>query len=298
MQVYLFLVILIAAVFSLECEKGWISSDDHCYYKPPIQANYQSTLDICAELHSEVLTIDSKEEQDMVTKYLVNGFANIWLDALNSKYENWLNNTKDVKKPTKSVKIYYNCAIVMHTRRHESKWIKEDCNIENEVVCKKRSSQPIPTTVFPSTPTTDKSPTTTFTTTPKPSTCKPGWKQFGQKCYFVNLNKLNWTQAEDFCQSQGSHLSSVHSLEECEFIRKWYREELRQTTYIYLGGYSVKLPKFFWVDGTSFNYTNWYLTPRTDETYTILYMTTDANTNTIYNYSPTSNTHSVCSFYL
>ena len=41
--------------------------------------------------------------------------------------------------------------------------------------------------------------------------CEEGWEENGDHCYFWSNDKKNWTDAEDFCQTEGGHLASVIS---------------------------------------------------------------------------------------
>lgn len=228
------------------CDKEWISYYDFCYHKLPLETNYRNAIDICGELHSEMLTIDTADEQLFVTRYLLAPESNLWLDSYNSKYENWLN--------TSTKLITGKCAVVHRLKRNEAKWIKEVCESENEVVCKKLSGEivhttklftettEIPeTTEFITTKTTTQFSTTTYNpTTISPNSCRQDWTRFRNKCYLVSLTDLEFEEANELCASKGGLLTSIHSKEENDFIMQLYQKSSSQQAYfIHIGGFNL-----------------------------------------------------------
>uniref|UniRef100_A0A914EDE9 Uncharacterized protein n=1 Tax=Acrobeloides nanus TaxID=290746 RepID=A0A914EDE9_9BILA len=53
--------------------------------------------------------------------------------------------------------------------------------------------------------------------TPVTLACDPEWTYFNNSCYKV-FHNANWTSAQDFCMKNGSNLTSIHSLEENQFL--------------------------------------------------------------------------------
>jgi hypothetical protein len=52
--------------------------------------------------------------------------------------------------------------------------------------------------------------------------CPDGWEAFGEHCYQMIWDSLWFKDAENYCQSLGGHLPSVHSLAENNFIHHFH----------------------------------------------------------------------------
>ena len=44
--------------------------------------------------------------------------------------------------------------------------------------------------------------------------CSEGWEANGKFCYYMSLERMNFSAAEESCQNLDSNLTSIHSLEE------------------------------------------------------------------------------------
>ena len=63
---------------------------------------------------------------------------------------------------------------------------------------------------------------------------------------------LSGEDAENYCQGEGGHLTSIHSEEENDFVSLLDSDQMR------IGGTDVlKEGTFVWTDGSAFNFTNW-----------------------------------------
>jgi hypothetical protein len=54
-----------------------------------------------------------------------------------------------------------------------------------------------------------------ITTTPL---CPSGWAEFEGHCYLFSEKSLIWVNAENDCNQRGSHLASIHSQAEHDFV--------------------------------------------------------------------------------
>uniref|UniRef100_A0A914QHH9 C-type lectin domain-containing protein n=1 Tax=Panagrolaimus davidi TaxID=227884 RepID=A0A914QHH9_9BILA len=65
---------------------------------------------------------------------------------------------------------------------------------------------------------------TTTTTTLKPKICPASWVYYDVTgfCYLVVNKATKWSDAEDWCFSQGGHLASIHSQAENNFVTSIY----------------------------------------------------------------------------
>ena len=84
--------------------------------------------------------------------------------------------------------------------------------------------------------------------------CENGWREFENSCYkmYFGKNKCG-AEAENECIKNDAHLTSIHSAEENEFITTLYVPRAR----ICIGGLRDG-NSFRWMDGSDFNYQNWY----------------------------------------
>ncbi|XP_031150865.1 galactose-specific lectin nattectin-like isoform X1 [Sander lucioperca] len=91
-----------------------------------------------------------------------------------------------------------------------------------------------------------------------PGSCPPGWTQFGSRCFSFNFQGKSWTDAENFCKSDGGNLASVHSEEEHVFLRDYIRKVTGENKKTWMGGFdSVQEGEWMWSDGSTFDYKHW-----------------------------------------
>ena len=83
--------------------------------------------------------------------------------------------------------------------------------------------------------------------------CESAWILFGDSCYFFALNAKSKDAAENDCIGKDSHLASIHSNEESEFV---WSQTINKDMWWWIGG-EKKENSFQWLDGTKFEYTNW-----------------------------------------
>ena len=83
-------------------------------------------------------------------------------------------------------------------------------------------------------------------------------EEYNGHYYAVIDNGMNWLDADEYCRKLGGHLATINSSAEQKFVQGIVFVQGKRNCY-WLGGYQslVKGDKWFWVDGTTFNYTNW-----------------------------------------
>uniref|UniRef100_A0A4X2JUG7 C-type lectin domain-containing protein n=2 Tax=Vombatus ursinus TaxID=29139 RepID=A0A4X2JUG7_VOMUR len=79
-----------------------------------------------------------------------------------------------------------------------------------------------------------------------------GWKFYNGNLYYFSQKRTSWYEAEKFCVSQGSHLTSVASEEEQEFL---IRRAKGISYWIGLTSLGTE-SSWHWVDGTPYKETN------------------------------------------
>ncbi|KAJ8029241.1 Brevican core protein [Holothuria leucospilota] len=106
--------------------------------------------------------------------------------------------------------------------------------------------------------------------------CPMYWTEFNGNCYlYVGTPASNWKRAEEYCVNGGSHLASVHSKEEDDYIRDLWRMSRNEQTFfldalkekvapisvapfVYIGlNDRAKEGTYEWTDGSPVDYVNW-----------------------------------------
>ncbi|KAM3827818.1 aggrecan core protein [Vipera latastei] len=82
--------------------------------------------------------------------------------------------------------------------------------------------------------------------------CETGWAKFQGNCYKHFEEKLTWMEAEKLCRKHQSHLSSIITPEEQEFVNS----NAQNYQWIGLSDRAVE-EDFRWSDGHSLQYENW-----------------------------------------
>ncbi|KAM6466010.1 C-type lectin LmsL-like [Liasis olivaceus] len=89
--------------------------------------------------------------------------------------------------------------------------------------------------------------------------CARGWVQYKSACYKAVMQRKTWTEAEMSCQSYTptSHLASIHSMEENDFIFHLMGKPLNYKIgeAYWIGAHDTfKEGTFVWTDGSSFDF--------------------------------------------
>ncbi|RWS01995.1 ladderlectin-like protein [Dinothrombium tinctorium] len=86
--------------------------------------------------------------------------------------------------------------------------------------------------------------------------CESGWHKYKNKCFYFIEELATAKQAFDRCKILNAQMATIHSAEENEFIRSIARNK-----YLWIGAVqsSNQFHSFVWIDGSEFNYTNWFL---------------------------------------
>merc|ERR1719305_2253803 len=86
--------------------------------------------------------------------------------------------------------------------------------------------------------------------------CEQGWEKNGANCYFWSTNKMNWTDAEDFCKEKGAHLASVTSSTINDYILEG--KAIRDIPHLWVGGTDAEIEDVWkWTDGSAWEFTFW-----------------------------------------
>jgi hypothetical protein len=83
--------------------------------------------------------------------------------------------------------------------------------------------------------------------------CESGWKEFENACYKLYTTATTWFYARDSCLDQESHLASVHSDDEQNFIKT----QITSSYDLWIGG-KMGIFDLEWEDGSDLDYTHWH----------------------------------------
>ena len=88
------------------------------------------------------------------------------------------------------------------------------------------------------------------------SVCPLGWSRFQMSCYrLFSETKLDWTTAKFHCRDRQSHLVSLHSVEEWEFVTKMLINVTLFPDDLWTGGY--KSDTWKWDDNSPLSEDGW-----------------------------------------
>ena len=87
--------------------------------------------------------------------------------------------------------------------------------------------------------------------------CTPSdWVYFNNSCFKVFKEELNWFDAHRPCTSNKSTLTSIHSAEENNFLRKTGQASI-SSAWIELFNLNSTDRNYEWVDGSMVDFRNW-----------------------------------------
>lgn len=96
--------------------------------------------------------------------------------------------------------------------------------------------------------------------------CPDGWTVFGQHCYFYNIFKKPWMDAQTTCENLGGHLATIEDYDEDKFIEQFIIQSKTlisdlSSSYTWVGATDqIKEGTWLWVTGKPVNmtvYSNW-----------------------------------------
>lgn len=96
--------------------------------------------------------------------------------------------------------------------------------------------------------------------------CPDGWTKFNEHCYFYNILRKPWNQAQSTCENFGGHLASIQDIEEDQFIAMFINNSRSiandwSVNYTWIGATDqYKEGTWVWVTGQPIgadSYSNW-----------------------------------------
>ncbi|XP_053575546.1 C-type lectin domain family 10 member A-like, partial [Bombina bombina] len=76
--------------------------------------------------------------------------------------------------------------------------------------------------------------------------CPEDWKQYSLSCYYLSKDTKSWPSAKKFCESKSSHLVTINTREEQNYL-----QGLKPGEFVWIGLTDVD-GHWKWVDGTNY----------------------------------------------
>ncbi|XP_048579859.1 uncharacterized protein LOC5521691 isoform X2 [Nematostella vectensis] len=235
-----------------KCDSGWINYDKSCYkFVFDQRQNWANAESVCSQgLNStnsgHLVVINNLYEQAFLTTMLASNRGNVWIglndlhtegtfgwvDYSSVAYTNWI-----AGKPGWS--YWADCVGMSTSSSSLGEWDVEVCSGFQGYVCE-TDALPLGPTTTPPTPSPD---------------CPSGYSKYGESCYLMYYNKLNWKEAGEVCQKDGAQLISIHGVKEQAYMIKNLKDLVGN---VWTG--MVRMPNslmFTWSDQSVKQYTNW-----------------------------------------
>uniref|UniRef100_A0A8B9H910 Mannose receptor, C type 1b n=1 Tax=Astyanax mexicanus TaxID=7994 RepID=A0A8B9H910_ASTMX len=186
----------------IKTEDGWIIyKDNHYYISSFAYESMEGGRKFCKSKHGDLVVINDEEERVFLWHQIRNAYSGglyyigmtidmdkslSWMDDSPIVFQAWAQNQPAFANNDE------NCVGMTN---YQGLWKSMNCGDNAQVICKRSGSAPINATVAP--------------TVPPTGGCAPEWVKIQDKCYKLNLEKKNWTDARSSCIRVGGNLASV-----------------------------------------------------------------------------------------
>ncbi|XP_063051019.1 ladderlectin-like [Engraulis encrasicolus] len=100
--------------------------------------------------------------------------------------------------------------------------------------------------------------TLTFSTAHVQAACPQGWTLFNNRCFKLVTKPDTFHRAQGVCEVENSHLASVHSAAELDFLKNVVRASGVYQQGAWLGGSDDGSEgTWYWIDGSPFDFADW-----------------------------------------
>ncbi|XP_049338780.1 macrophage mannose receptor 1-like isoform X3 [Astyanax mexicanus] len=230
-------------------EDGWIIYKDNHYYISSFRyESMEGGRKFCKSKHGDLVVINDEEERVFLWHQIRNAYSGrtyyigmtidmdkslSWMDDSPIVFQAWAQNQPAFANNDE------NCVGMTNS---QGLWESMNCGDDARVICKRSGPAPINATVAP--------------TVPPTGGCAPEWVKIQDKCYKLNLEKKNWTDARSSCIRVGGNLASVSNSFQQDFLTSKMANE-DDIPDLWLGLNSLVSGRFRWTDGSSVTFTGW-----------------------------------------
>lgn len=234
------------------CDKNWKLFIGNCYkIESSLAFTWHRALMYCKDNNGSLSSIHSPEELQFLSRMIKqsNADAFFWIGLHQTgKYIQWSDSSPVQYLINDLTNLQHDeerCISINSTGR----WFSDQCDVKRGFICKKLVNSDTQTTPTMS---------VDATTSTEEENCPENWLHFENKCYKYekdDKNKLTWKEADRKCSSLGSHLVSIRSSKQQDFLTFLLVYFERS---VWIGFNSVNNSrKFSWTDNSSIEYTNW-----------------------------------------
>ncbi|KAK6180703.1 hypothetical protein SNE40_008704 [Patella caerulea] len=244
---------------NLPCPNGWTGYRGMCYKAYVSDKSNQKTFtearDTCTSVGGDLVSIHNASLEDFFSKTILSNQTGVfwiglndrdtekshgWTDGTPFDYANW------AKKEPNDWNHQEDC---VQYDVDSNSWYDDNCYLAHNFICQLQKGLTISTTPTPGT-------AVTSTYECHNST----WLYYDHYCYYLSPTsgpnaKLNFFDAEAFCNANAAHLASIHSAEENGFLTSVMNKH--STVMFYIGLNDLDLAGYQWPDGTPVNYVDW-----------------------------------------
>jgi len=246
----------------LTCPEGWLNADFlGCFYfdnsKPDRHLNWVEAVDVCESLGGYLAEIQTEKQADFIASVAMleeslTGIDTWWIGLTDMGHEgrwSWSHSSEDSEytnwspgHPNQDSQNTDDCVSISLTE--DFAWRDVSCHdkVTAAPICQKDVNMDT-TTQIP-------------TTTSFPG-CPSGLTEYNNSCwkFIYSSNSNSWQNAQDYCESLGANLASIHS--EAEFL---FLQDLvaSYSGSFWLGGTDAAVEgSWLWSDGSDWDYINW-----------------------------------------
>ncbi|XP_041658949.1 macrophage mannose receptor 1-like [Cheilinus undulatus] len=232
--------------------EGWLEWNGNQYNIIMNQLAMEEAQDYCKKMHSDLITINSEEENVFLWKQIPKLDYSFWIGLtvdLDQTYE-WMDGSPLAFLRWDDGQPHFqnndeNCAVMTSFL---GLWHNNPCGSRHEFICKRNSTPPAHATVPP--------PVITR------GGCPQNWKKLDSKCYLIiNKQRETWDGARTKCKAMGGNLASIHSDHEqvCVSISMFLTAHIAEApnTDLWIGMHNKYGQPWYWTDGRPSRYDQW-----------------------------------------
>ncbi|XP_018012021.1 macrophage mannose receptor 1 [Hyalella azteca] len=225
------------------CHQGWVHVAGKCIKLVNETVKFDDAQKACREsgVNSNLVSIHGSQMQAVITLLMTTTDEPAWIglrsqsnykwtDETPVNYANWgpLEPSGGISDPC------------VETMPDSGFWTAIDCAQNRSYICAQNPDPELSTDSPP----------------PKCASPYENFISFEDSCYKLVLDPKTWQEAEDYCISQGAHLTSVERITENSLIFAMAAGYGEENLWMGLNS-NKKADQYLWVDGFPVLYTNW-----------------------------------------
>ncbi|XP_059150310.1 C-type mannose receptor 2-like [Physella acuta] len=171
-----------------------------CFTVYDAEKTWDDAQSSCQSVKGHLAVIPDGQTNAFIKSQLPEERSSYWIGlSTTSDSIAWVNDQIITYLPISLVSSYVslNACYVMDSSAWLNSWYDRECDGNESFICQSSRQGYIRPSVTTSTSSTQ--------------TCPQNWKLFGDRCYYISLDKQSMRDAERACQSFGTSLASIHT---------------------------------------------------------------------------------------